>query len=151
VAKIKINGVDHDITGVDPKMPLLWYLRDVVGLTGTKFGCGVAMCGACTVLIGEDPVRSCVTQIQDVGDKVTTIEGLGQPGNLHKVQQAWVDEQVPQCGYCQSGQICLAVGLLAQNPSPSDEDIDGYMSANLCRCGAYNEIRAAVKRAASAG
>lgn len=147
MATITINGEPHDLTGIDPKMPLLWYLRDKVGLTGTKFGCGLSMCGACTVLIGGDPIRSCITKLQDVGGAVTTIEGLAG-ADLHPVQKAWVELQVPQCGYCQSGQILTTVALLAQNADPSTEDIDAFMSGNLCRCGTYNEIRAAVKRAA---
>ena len=144
---IKVNNVSHDLSGVDLKMPLLWYLRDQLGLTGTKFGCGVSMCGACTVLIGEDAVRSCITKLQDVGAPVTTIEGLGA-AQLHPVQKAWIEHQVPQCGYCQSGQILLAASLLQQNSSPTEAQIDEFMSANLCRCGTYNEIRDAVKRAA---
>lgn len=146
MATIKINNVVHDISGVDPKTPLLWYIREQLGLTGTKFGCGLSMCGACTVLIGTDAVRSCVTKIQDVSAPVTTIEGVGAT-QLSPVQRAWQEIQVPQCGYCQSGQILAATSLIAQNPNPSPEQIDEFMSGNLCRCGTYNEIRAAVKRA----
>ena len=146
MSSIKINGIDRDTTALDPQMPLLWYLRDVLGFTGTKFGCGVSQCGACTVLVGTDAIRSCITKIQDVGGPVTTIEGIGA-SQLHPVQKAWIEGQVAQCGYCQSGQIMLAASLLAQNPNPTAEEIDGYMSANICRCGTYNEIRTAVKRA----
>jgi isoquinoline 1-oxidoreductase alpha subunit len=147
LATITVNGVLHDLENVDVKMPLLWYLREKLGLMGTKFGCGMAMCGACTVLIEGDPVRSCVTKVQSVSGSVTTIEGLGA-NKLHPVQEAWLEIQVPQCGYCQSGQILLAAGLLAQNPHPTAADVDAYMDQNICRCGTYNEIRAAVLRAA---
>ncbi len=147
MAKITVNKVVHDLAGVDMKMPLLWYLREQLGFTGTKFGCGVSMCGACTVLIDQDPTRSCVTKLEDVGGAVTTIEGLGAE-TLHPVQQAWIEKQVPQCGYCQAGQMLLACGLLTENPAPSADEVDTYMSENLCRCGTYNEIRAAVLRAA---
>jgi len=146
--------VDLNVNGkpfradVEPEMPLLWVLRDVIGLKGTKFGCGVAACGACTVLISGNPVRSCSTPIGAVDGPVTTIEGLSQDGRLHAVQEAWIEEQVPQCGYCQSGQIMSAVALLAQKPQPSDEDINTSMAGNLCRCGTYPRIRAAIKRAA---
>jgi aerobic-type carbon monoxide dehydrogenase small subunit (CoxS/CutS family) len=129
-------------------MPLLWVLRDVLGLTGTKFGCGMAQCGACTVHLGSEPVRSCVLPVGEVGDRpVTTIEGLSADGS-HPVQRAWVEEDVVQCGYCQPGQIMAAAALLMVEAKPTDADIDAAMSANLCRCGTYQRIRAAVHRAA---
>jgi len=132
-----------------PDTPLLWVLRDELGLTGTKFGCGVAQCGACTVHLDGQPIRSCVTPIAAVGaGKITTIEGLG---GAHPVQQAWVRLDVPQCGYCQSGQIMSAAALLAEKPKPSDEDIDSAMAGNICRCGAYQRIRAAIKDVAEGG
>ncbi|MEZ5791549.1 MAG: (2Fe-2S)-binding protein [Nitratireductor sp.] len=146
--KLVINGNSVDV-GDDPEMPLLWALRDIVGLKGTKFGCGVAACGACTVHIDGVPVRSCQTAIGDVTGAVTTIEGIGSVEKLHRVQEAWIAEQVPQCGYCQSGQIMAAVALLAEKPNPSDADIDEAMSGNLCRCGTYPRIRAAIRRAAT--
>ena len=146
--KLVINGNSVDV-GDDPEMPLLWALRDIVGLKGTKFGCGVAACGACTVHIDGVPVRSCQTAIGDVAGAVTTIEGIGTVEKLHRVQEAWIAEQVPQCGYCQSGQIMAAVALLAEKPNPSDADIDEAMSGNLCRCGTYPRIRAAIRRAAT--
>ena len=146
--KLVINGNSVDV-GDDPEMPLLWALRDIVGLKGTKFGCGVAACGACTVHIDGVPVRSCQTAIGDVAGAVTTIEGIGTVEKLHRVQEAWIAEQVPQCGYCQSGQIMAAVALLAEKPNPSDADIDDAMSGNLCRCGTYPRIRAAIRRAAT--
>lgn len=130
-------------------MPLLWALRDGLGLTGTKFGCGVAACGACTVHIDGEAVRSCQVGLADVWGDVTTIEGLGSPENMAVIQQAWVDHQVAQCGYCQSGQIMQATDLLANNPAPTDDDIDFAMQGNLCRCGAYPRIRAAIKDAAT--
>ncbi len=144
--KLNINGRLIDV-GDDPEMPLLWALRDIAGLKGTKFGCGVAACGACTVHVDGVPTRSCQLALGDVDGPVTTIEGIGNLENLHAVQQAWIDEQVPQCGYCQSGQIMAAVALLSETPEPSDEDIDDAMT-NLCRCGTYPRIRAAIKRAA---
>jgi isoquinoline 1-oxidoreductase subunit alpha len=146
--KLNVNGQDHDVA-VPEDMPLLWVLRDVLGLTGTKFGCGMAQCGACTVHVDGQPLRSCVTPASAVkGRAVRTIEGLSAPG-LHAVQQAWIEEDVVQCGYCQPGQIMSAVALLAARPHPTDADIDNAMSANLCRCGTYPRIRAAVKRAAT--
>lgn len=145
--KLTVNGKMHDIDA-DPNMPLLWALRDELHMTGTKFGCGIAACGACTVLIDGEAVRSCQTAIGDVAGDVTTIEGQGNPDNLHIVQQAWIDHQVAQCGYCQSGQINNAIGLLNENPAPTDEDIDDAMSGNLCRCGTYPRIRAAIHDAA---
>jgi isoquinoline 1-oxidoreductase alpha subunit len=134
---------------VEPDMPLLWVLRDFVGLKGTKFGCGMALCGACTVHLNGQPTRACQTPVSSIGknDKITTIEGIGD-GKLHLIQQAWIEEQVPQCGYCQSGQIMSAVALLKTNPEPTDADIDSAMSGNLCRCGTYDRIRKAIHRAA---
>lgn len=146
---LTVNGKALDLD-VDPEMPLLWALRDVAGILGPKFGCGIAACGACTVLIGDEPVRSCSMPVGDVADAVTTVEGLAADGELHPVQQAWLDEQVPQCGYCQSGQIISAVALLRSNPTPADEDINAAMSGNLCRCGTYPRIRAAIHSAARA-
>ena len=144
---VKING-ETVTPDADPDTPLLWVLRDTLGLTGTKFGCGIAACGACTVHVDGEPVRSCTMPLSAVADKsVTTIEGLAQTGRRHPVQQAWVDEQVPQCGYCQSGMIMSAAALLNQNAHPSDEDIDGAIS-NICRCGTYPRIRRAIHRAA---
>jgi isoquinoline 1-oxidoreductase alpha subunit len=147
--QITINGNARELD-IDPEMPLLWALRDVAGVLGPKFGCGIAACGACTVFIDGQPVRSCVMPVGQVSGEVTTIEGIGEAGALHPVQQAWIDEQVPQCGYCQAGQIMSAVALLAEIPNPTDEDIDDAMSGNLCRCGTYPRIRAAIRRAASA-
>lgn len=147
--ELKINGKTVSIEG-DPEMPLLWALRDIAGLTGTKFGCGIAMCGACTVLIDGEPMRSCSITLEDVSGDVTTIEALeGDDGALHVVQEAWIEHQVAQCGYCQSGQVMSAVALLATNPAPSDADIDEAMSGNLCRCGTYPRIRAAIHTAAN--
>lgn len=145
--ELVVNGVRHEVD-VEPDMPLLWVLRDELGITGPKFGCGLSLCGACTVHINGQPIRSCTMPVSAVQGAVTTIEGLGTPDALHAVQQAWVKHQVAQCGYCQSGQIMSAAGLLANNPDPSDEDIDTYMSGNLCRCGTYPRIRAAIKEAA---
>ena len=147
---LEINGETHELD-VDPSTPLLWVIRETVGLTGTKFGCGIAQCGACTVHLNGTPVRSCVTPLQAAaGQSVTTIEGIGsQKIGLHAVQQAWIDEQVPQCGYCQSGQIMSAVALLEGNPAPSDNDIDIAMSGNICRCGTYPRMRRGIKRAAA--
>ena len=148
---LNINGKIHEVD-VDPTTPLLWVIREQAGLTGTKFGCGIAQCGACTVHLNGSPVRSCVTPVQTAaGQEITTIEGVAPAsGGLHPVQIAWIDEQVPQCGYCQSGQVMSAVALLATNPSPSDEDIDTAMSGNICRCGTYPRIRRGIKRAALA-
>ncbi len=148
MATLTINGQVHTVD-VPDDMPLLWVLRDVVGLTGTKFGCGIAQCGACTVHLDGAAVRSCVLPVSAVaGKKVTTIEAVGATPAGRKVQAAWRDLDVVQCGYCQSGQVMSAASLLAQNPKPSDADIDAAMSGNLCRCGTYNRIRAAVKHAA---
>lgn len=146
--KLDINGTVLDLD-VDPDMPLLWALRDHAGLKGPKFGCGVGACGACTVLIDGIATRSCSIATGDVSGKVRTIESLSADGSLHPVQQAWIDEQVPQCGYCQAGQIMSAVALLNDVPDPSDQDIDDAMHGNLCRCGTYPRIRAAIKRAAT--
>ena len=144
---LQINGTRHEVD-VEPDMPLLWVLRDELNLTGTKYGCGIGQCGACTVLKNGQPIRSCSIQVSDVGsDPLTTIEGLSPDGS-HPVQQAWLAENVPQCGYCQSGQILAAVALLAQSPKPSDQDIDAAMT-NICRCGAYKRIRQAIHRAAN--
>ena len=145
--KLTVNGQEHDVS-VSDDMPLLWVLRDVLGLTGTKFGCGMAQCGACTVLVDGQPVRSCVRPATAVaGRAVTTIEGLSLDGD-HPVQKAWAEIDVVQCGYCQSGQILAAAALLKANPSPSDADIDAALSGNLCRCGTYQRVRRAVHRAA---
>lgn len=148
MATININGQPRDVAA-DPATPLLWVIRDIVGLTGTKFGCGIAQCGACTVHLDGKPVRACSTPLSAVGTKaVTTIEGLSAD-STHAVQRAWVEAQVPQCGYCQSGQIMSAVALLDTNPSPSDADIDAAMQGNICRCGTYQRIRAAIHNAAA--
>jgi len=146
--QLSVNGKDTAVD-VDPDMPLLWVLRDTLGLTGTKFGCGMALCGACTVHLDGQPIRSCVTPVSAIGaGKVTTIEGLS-PDRSHPVQKAWIELDVPQCGYCQSGQIMSAAALLAHTAAPSDADIDTAMSGNLCRCGTYQRIRAAIHRAAA--
>lgn len=145
--QLVVNGKPTEFDA-EPDMPLLWALRDLANITGPKYGCGIAMCGACTVLVDGEPIRSCSTAIGDVEGEVTTIDGLPMGETLHKVQQAWIDEQVPQCGYCQSGQIMSAVALLAQNPAPTETDIDESMAGNLCRCGSYPQIRKAIKRAA---
>lgn len=145
--KLSVNGQAHTVE-VAPDTPLLWVLRDHLQLTGTKFGCGMAQCGACTVHVDGMAMRACVTPISAVAEKaITTIEGLGTEAELHPVQQAWIDEEVPQCGYCQSGQIMAAVALLAQTPKPTDAQIDAAMSGNLCRCGTYQRIRKAIHRA----
>lgn len=147
MSKFSINGSSHAFDG-DPDMPLLWYLRDVLGLMGTKFGCGQALCGACTVHVDGMAVRSCQTRVSDLdGQAVTTIEGLSPDGN-HPVQVAWRELNVAQCGYCQVGQIMQASAFLRETPNPTDADIDAAMSGNICRCGAYPRIRAAIKRAA---
>ena len=145
--KLRINGVDRDVD-VDPEMPLLWVLRDVLGLTGTKYGCGEALCGTCTVHLDDQAVRACVTPVRRAqGKAVTTIEGLS-PDGTHALQRAWLELRVPQCGYCQAGQLMTAAALLAKKPKPSDADIDASMAGNLCRCGTYTRIRAAIKKAA---
>ena len=148
VYNLTVNGKKTKID-VEPDMPLLLALRDFVGLKGTKFGCGMAQCGACTVHLDGQPIRSCQMPVSmlDKKTKITTIEGIGEV-QLHAVQQAWIEEQVPQCGYCQSGQIMSAVALLKSNPSPTDADIDTYMNGNLCRCGTYDRIRKGIHRAA---
>ena len=145
--RLTVNGAEHEVD-VEPDMPLLWVLRDELNITGPKYGCGIAQCGACTVHVDGLAVRSCQLAIGDLDGAVTTIEGLGQPGALHAVQAAWVELQVAQCGYCQAGQIMQAASLLDTNPTPSDDDIDAAMSGNLCRCGTYPRIRAAVHAAA---
>ncbi|HLY52625.1 MAG TPA: (2Fe-2S)-binding protein [Steroidobacteraceae bacterium] len=148
--KLNVNGKDVSVD-VEADMPLLWVLRDKLGLTGTKYGCGKALCGACTVHLGGEPTRACTTPVSAVGARtVTTIEGLS-PDRSHPVQRAWMELDVPQCGYCQSGQIMSAAALLARNPQPSDADIDQFMSGNVCRCGTYQRIRAAIHRAALLG
>ena len=145
--RFKVNGVDRSFDG-DAEMPLLWYLRDELRLTGTKFGCGIALCGACTVHKNGEAIRSCVTVMRDMaGTEIMTIEGLGQNG-LHPVQKAWMQVNVPQCGYCQPGQIMQAVALLNGNKKPTDQEIDEAMAGNICRCGTYQRIRAAIKTAA---
>ncbi len=145
--KLTVNGAERDVAA-PPDMPLLWVLRDLLGLTGTKFGCGIAQCGACTVHLDGKPLRSCVTPVAAAeGKSVTTIEGLS-PDGLHPVQRAWAELDVVQCGYCQSGQIMSAAALLAATPAPSDSEIDAAMSGNICRCGTYQRIRAAVHHAA---
>jgi isoquinoline 1-oxidoreductase subunit alpha len=147
MVKLKVNGIDRTFDG-DPNMPLLWYVRDVLGLTGTKFGCGMALCGACTVHKNGEAIRSCVTPVSGAaGSEIRTIEDLGASG-LHPVQQAWMEINVPQCGYCQSGQIMQAVSLLETTPHPTDEQIDDAMAGNICRCGTYQRIRQAIKLAA---
>jgi isoquinoline 1-oxidoreductase alpha subunit len=146
--QLKINGASHEVD-VEENMPLLWVLRDELGFTGTKYGCGIAQCGACTVHINGQAVRSCQIAVGEVGGSaVTTIEGLGTPESPHPVQQAWIEHQVAQCGYCQSGQIMQAAALLARYQNPSDAVIDRVMSGNLCRCGTYPRIREAIKGAA---
>ena len=147
---LNVNGQDRKLE-LPAETPLLWALRDTLTLTGTKYGCGVGLCGACTVHLDGNAVRSCVTPVSAAaGKKVVTIEGLAS-GNSHPLQVAWIAEDVPQCGYCQSGQIMTAAALLAKNPSPSDDDITNAMTGNLCRCGTYNRIRKAIHRAASGG
>jgi isoquinoline 1-oxidoreductase alpha subunit len=148
---VKINGKPYDVD-VPPDMPMLWVLRDVIGLTGTKFGCGIAACGACTIHLDGQPIRSCVTPVSVVGGKsITTIEAIGETPAGRKIQEAWIALDTPQCGYCQSGQIMSASALLASKPSPTDADIDNAMAGNICRCGTYVRIRAGIKRAAGLG
>jgi isoquinoline 1-oxidoreductase alpha subunit len=145
--KLNVNGAARAVE-VEGDTPLLWVLRDVLGMTGTKFGCGMALCGACTVHLDGQPVRSCVTPVQAVGARaVTTIEAIGRTEAGRQVQKAWISNQVPQCGYCQSGQIMAAAALLKAKPKPTDTDIDQAMSGNVCRCGTYNRIREAIKQA----
>jgi isoquinoline 1-oxidoreductase alpha subunit len=146
---LKINGTAHSVD-VDGDTALLWVLRDVLGMTGTKFGCGAALCGACTVHVDGEPTRSCVTPIENIGNsEITTIEAIGATVAGARIQKAWLDREVPQCGYCQSGQIMSASALLASNPHPSDAEIDDAMSGNICRCGTYVRIRQAIKQAAA--
>ena len=145
--RLMINGRLVEVNS-PPETPLLWVLRDELGLTGTKYGCGVAMCGACTVHVDGVAMRSCQLPVGDLEGSITTIEGLGNPDAMHAVQQAWLDNQVAQCGYCQSGQMMQAAALLSENPAPSDAEIDDAMSGNLCRCGTYPRIRAAIRDAA---
>ena len=150
MVKLNINGKAAELN-VDPDMPLLWAVREQLGLTGTKFGCGASLCGACTVHVDGQAVRSCQTLVGDVdGLSVTTIEGLkADDGTLHAVQQAWIEHQVPQCGYCQSGQIMSAAALLSETKNPSDAEIEAFMEGNICRCGMYGRIKAAIKTAAA--
>lgn len=146
--ELKVNGKTHRLE-VEAGMPLLWVLRDELGITGPKYGCGISMCGACTVHVDGQAVRSCTLPVGEVSGEITTIEGLGSPQAMHAVQAAWVEHQVAQCGYCQSGQIMAAASLLHANADPTDQDIDDAMSGNLCRCGTYPRIRLAVKAAAA--
>jgi isoquinoline 1-oxidoreductase alpha subunit len=150
--RLKVNGKEYDLAGVDESTPLLWVLRDHLGLVGTKYGCGIAQCGACTVHLNGDPVRSCsIPAVAVAGQSITTIEGIAGPeGKLHPVQEAWIEHDVPQCGYCQAGQIMSAVALLTRLPKPSDQEIDAAMAGNLCRCGTYLRIRKAIKAAVAA-
>jgi isoquinoline 1-oxidoreductase subunit alpha len=146
---VSVNGKTHRVD-VDPDTPLLWVIRESIGLPGTKYGCGMALCGACTVHLDGAAVRSCVTPVSAVrGKRVTTIEGLAQGDRLHPVQDAWIEQDVPQCGYCQSGQVMSAAALLSKQKNPTDADIDAAMSGNICRCGTYQRIRAAIKLAAA--
>ena len=146
--QLVVDGQTHEVD-VEEDMPLLWVLRDELNIKGVKYGCGIAACGACTVHINGEAVRSCQTAVSDVDGPVTTINGLGQPDALHAVQEAWVETQVAQCGYCQSGQVMQAASLLNENPNPTDDEIDEAMSGNLCRCGTYPRIRAAVHLASN--
>jgi isoquinoline 1-oxidoreductase alpha subunit len=149
MARLTVNGKAHDVT-VEPGTPLLWVLREQVGLTGTKYGCGIAQCGACTVHVNGEAVRSCSLPVSEAeGKQITTIEGLAQNGALHKVQKAWVDNDVPQCGYCQTGMIMAVAALLNDTPKPSDADIDKTIT-NICRCGTFQQVREAIHAAASA-
>ncbi|MFB0976514.1 MAG: (2Fe-2S)-binding protein [Myxococcota bacterium] len=152
MAVLTINGVKREID-VDPSTPLLWAIREQLGLTGTKFGCGIAQCGACTIRLNGNAIRSCVTPVAAAdGQDIQTVEGLASDdGTLHRLQTAWIKHQVPQCGYCQSGQLMSAAALLESNPTPSDDDIDKAMDGNICRCGMYGRIKAAIKTAAEAG
>ncbi len=146
--ELKVNGVEHRLD-VAPDTPLLWVIRENLGLTGTKFGCGISQCGACTVHLNGTPIRSCIMTVASAqGTEITTIEGVSDGETLHPVQEAWIAEQVPQCGYCQSGQIMSAVALLRDNPDPSDRDIDTAMAGNVCRCGMYSRIKKGIHRAA---
>lgn len=145
--KLKVNGREHELD-VEPEMPLLWVLRDELDHTEVKYGCGIAQCGSCTVHVDGAAVRACQTPVGEVSGEVTTVRGLGTPEALHEVQKAWIEHQVAQCGYCQAGQIMQAAAFLSQNPDPTDEDLDFALSANLCRCGTYPRIRAALRTAA---
>ena len=149
--RLNVNGKEHNVEGVDESTPLLWVLRDHLNMVGTKYGCGIAQCGACTVHLNGQAMRSCQLPVSAaVGQKITTIEGLAKAdGTLHPLQQAWIEHDVPQCGYCQAGQLMSAAALLARNPKPTDADIDTAMSGNLCRCGTYIRIRKAIHSAAS--
>jgi len=148
IFNLKVNSKEYQVD-VDPSTPMLWVLRDHLNLVGTKFGCGIAQCGACTILVDGIATRSCITFVDSVGDKkITTIEGLSENGD-HPLQQAWIEHDVPQCGYCQSGQIMNAAGLLKANPHPTDEEIENAMHGNICRCGTYTRIKAAIKTAAN--
>ena len=147
---LRVNGEHHQVDA-PAAMPLLWVVRDLIGLTGTKYGCGMAQCGACTVQLNGEPIRSCVTPVSSIGDReITTIEGLGA-GELHLVQEAWIAEDVPQCGYCQSGQLLSAAALLEEHSDPTDAQIDEAMAGNICRCGTYQRVRTAIHRAAREG
>ena len=146
---LNVNGTNYTVDP-DPTTPLLWVLRDILGLTGTKYGCGVEICGACTVMVDGQPEKACHYEVKEAyGRQITTIEGLSADGLSHPFQKAWIEKQVPQCGYCQSGQLMSAVALLQDSPNPSDAEIDAAMSGNICRCGAYGRIRKAIKAAAS--
>jgi len=147
--RLNVNGAEHTVEDVDSSTPLLWVLRDNLGLVGTKYGCGIAQCGSCTVHLNGAPVRACSLPAAAVaGQQITTIEGMASNDTLHPLQEAWIEHDVPQCGYCQAGQIMSAAALLKQNPAPTDEDIDGAMAGNICRCGTYQRIRAAIHTAA---
>jgi isoquinoline 1-oxidoreductase alpha subunit len=149
MATVTINGTTHDLSQIDPSTPLLWVLRDNLDLVGAKYGCGIAQCGACTVHLNGQPIRACSTPIGSIGGQIiTTIEGLAKDGKLHPLQQAWIDNDVPQCGYCQAGQIMTAAALLVRKPKPTDAEIDDAMTGNLCRCGTYVRIRKAIHDAA---
>ena len=152
MATVTINGAVHDLSQIDPSTPLLWVLRDNLDLVGAKYGCGIAQCGACTVHLNGQPIRACSTPVGSIGGQtITTIEGLAQDGKLHPLQQAWIDNDVAQCGYCQAGQIMTAAALLKRKPKPTDAEIDDAMTGNLCRCGTYVRIRKAIHDAADKG
>ncbi len=152
MATVTINGTTHDLSQIDPSTPLLWVLRDSLDLVGAKYGCGIAQCGACTVHLNGQPIRACSTPVGSIaGQEITTIEGLAKDGKLHPLQQAWIDNDVAQCGYCQAGQIMTAAALLVRKPKPTDAEIDDAMTGNLCRCGTYVRIRKAIHDAADKG